>query len=176
LNLEQEVHHTASKLRILGFEPRKDSPLIKPRDFRIPQWQTWPFEGMSIRPASRLPSTLTCKLQAQYITHEPPPAIPRQPIPNQWLDGTYVFRNAPIADPTTQRSPALAGLSSGGKPSKVSTADAVPSRRVQGLAPPLRQRCDGDHKNALFCRVLQKISACMTAKPVACPLSRTDAS
>ncbi len=31
------------------------------------------------------------------------------------------------------------------------------------LAPPLRSRCDGDHKNALFCRVLQKMSAGMTA-------------
>src|SRR5262249_35952426 len=43
------------------------------------------------------------------------------------------------------------------------------------LTPPLRQRCDGDHKNALFCRVLQKVCACMTARPVACLLSRTDA-
>src|SRR5262249_43561924 len=43
------------------------------------------------------------------------------------------------------------------------------------LAPPLRQRCDGDHKNALFCQVLQRVCACMTARPVACLLSRTDA-
>src|SRR6266478_9906932 len=41
------------------------------------------------------------------------------------------------------------------------------------LAPPLRSRCDGDHKNALFCRVLQKISACMTTKPVACSQERS---
>jgi hypothetical protein len=115
LSLEQKVHHTASELCILGFEPRKESPLIKPRDFRIAQWQTWPFEGMSIRTASQLPSTLTCKLQAQYMTHEPPPAIPTPTRrPNQWLDGTYVFRLLPIADLRTQRSPALAGLSSGG--------------------------------------------------------------
>ena len=40
------------------------------------------------------------------------------------------------------------------------------------LAPPLRSRCDGDHKNALFCQVLPKISACMTAKRVACPVRR----
>jgi hypothetical protein len=40
LDLEQEFRHTASKLCILGFEPLKASPLIKPRDFRIPQWQT----------------------------------------------------------------------------------------------------------------------------------------
>jgi len=40
LNLEHEFHHTASKLRILGFEPLKDSPLIKPRDFRIRWWQS----------------------------------------------------------------------------------------------------------------------------------------
>jgi hypothetical protein len=33
LKLEQEFHHTASKLCILGFEPRKESPLIQPRDF-----------------------------------------------------------------------------------------------------------------------------------------------
>jgi hypothetical protein len=38
LNLEEEFHHAASKLCILGFEPPlKESPLIKPRDF---QWQT----------------------------------------------------------------------------------------------------------------------------------------
>jgi len=40
LNLEQEFHHTASKLCILGFEPLKESPVIKSGDFRIPQWQT----------------------------------------------------------------------------------------------------------------------------------------
>jgi hypothetical protein len=40
LNLELEFHHAASKQCILGFEPLKESPLIKPRDFRIPQWQT----------------------------------------------------------------------------------------------------------------------------------------
>jgi len=40
LDLELEFRRMASKLCILGFEPRKDSPLIKPRDFRIPQWQT----------------------------------------------------------------------------------------------------------------------------------------
>src|SRR5262245_40804574 len=28
---------------------------------------------MSTRPACPLPSTLTCKLQAQYIVHDPPP-------------------------------------------------------------------------------------------------------
>ena len=56
----------------------------------------------------------------------------------------------------------------------MSTAHAVPVSVK--LPPPLRRRCDGDHKNALFCLVLQKISACMTAKPVACPLSRAGAS
>jgi hypothetical protein len=81
LNLEHEFHHTASKLRILGFEPLKESPLIQPRDFRIPQWRSWSFEGMSLRTASQSPSTLTGKLQAQYITHEPSPAIPIPPIP-----------------------------------------------------------------------------------------------
>ena len=35
LNLEREFHHTASKLCILGFEPLKKYPPIKPRDF---QW------------------------------------------------------------------------------------------------------------------------------------------
>jgi hypothetical protein len=40
LNLEQESRHAASKLGVLGFEPLKESPLIKPGDFRIPQWQT----------------------------------------------------------------------------------------------------------------------------------------
>src|SRR5262249_43460058 len=78
LNLEHELQHTASELCILGFEPLKESPLIKPCDFRIPHWQTWPF-GMSIRTASQSPSTLACKLQAQYITHEPSPATPTHP-------------------------------------------------------------------------------------------------
>jgi len=40
LNLEHEFHDPALKLGILGFEPLKESPLIKPRDFRFPQWQT----------------------------------------------------------------------------------------------------------------------------------------
>ena len=40
LDLELEFRRMASKLCILGFEPLKESPLIKPRDFRIPQWQT----------------------------------------------------------------------------------------------------------------------------------------
>jgi hypothetical protein len=40
LNLEQEFRHTASKLCILDFEPLEKYPLIKPRDFRIPRWQT----------------------------------------------------------------------------------------------------------------------------------------
>ncbi len=34
------------------------------------------------------------------------------------------------------------------------------------LAPPLRSRCDGDHKNALFCRVLQEMAAFMTVLPL----------
>src|SRR6516164_705325 len=81
LSLEQEFHHAASKLCILGFEPLKDSPPIKPRDFRIPRWQTWSLEGMSIRTATGLPSTLTCKLQAQYIVHEPSPYPHPSPQP-----------------------------------------------------------------------------------------------
>src|SRR5215831_9341092 len=53
LNLERQLNHTASKPCILGFEPLKDSLstptlLIKPRGFRIPPWQTKPFEGRSI--------------------------------------------------------------------------------------------------------------------------------
>jgi hypothetical protein len=41
LNLEHEIHHSASKLRILGFEPLKQSVIartlpIKLRGFRIP--------------------------------------------------------------------------------------------------------------------------------------------
>jgi hypothetical protein len=35
LHLEYEVHHTAPKLCILGFEPLEKYPLTKPRDF---QW------------------------------------------------------------------------------------------------------------------------------------------
>jgi len=110
LNLEQEFHHTASKLCILGFEPLKGSPPIKPRDFRIPQRQSWSFEGMSIRTASRLPSTLACKLQAHYMTHDHPP-IPTHP-PNQWLDGTYGFRNAPNR-PKNAKKPRVGGAEFG---------------------------------------------------------------
>jgi hypothetical protein len=58
----------------------------------------------------------------------------------------------PIADLRTQRSPALAGLNSE-VPPKVSTASAVPVDSGR-LAPALPPRCDGHHKNALFCRVL----------------------
>jgi hypothetical protein len=119
LNLEEEFHHIASKLCILGFEPRKESPLIHPRDFRIPQWQSRSFEGMSLRTASPSPSTFTCKLQAQYMTHEPSPDP-------QWFDGTYVFRNAPDHRPKNAKKPRVGGAEFGRKPSKVSTAHAVP--------------------------------------------------
>src|SRR6266566_3608486 len=128
---------------------------------------------MSIRTAAPLPSALTCKLQAQYIVHETIPHISTHP-PNQWLDGTHVFRNAPDRRRKNAKKPRVGGAEFGRKPSNVSTAYAVPTS--VRLAPPLRSRCDGDHKNVLFCRVLQKICACMTAKPVACPLSRTGAS
>src|SRR5262249_15776582 len=84
-----------------------------------------------------------------------------------------VFRNAPDRRRMNAKKPRVGGAEFGRKPSNVSTACAVPTGLR--LAPPLRSRCDGDHKNALFCRVLQKISACITAKPVTCPLSRTDA-
>src|SRR6516164_5746049 len=103
------------------------------------------------------------------------PPIPTPPIPpTQWFNGTYVFRNAPDRRRVNAKKPRVGGAEFGRKPSKVSTAHAVPSTNVR-LAPPLRQRCDGDHKNALFCQVLQKVCACMTTRPVACLLSRTDA-
>jgi hypothetical protein len=47
----------------------------------------------------------------------------------------------------------------------VSTAHAVPVDKSE-IVSPLRSRCDGDHKNALFGRGLQKMSACMTALPL----------
>ena len=50
-------------------------------------------------------------------------------------------------------------------PSNVSTAHAVPVDKSE-IVSPLRSRCDGDHKNALFGRGLQKMSACMTALPL----------
>src|SRR5262245_30402420 len=75
--------------------------------------------------------------------------------PNQWLDGTYVFRNAPDRRRMNAKKPRVGGAEFGRKPSNVSTAYAVPTG--VRLAPPLRARCDGDHKNALFCQVLQKI-------------------
>src|SRR5262245_43760898 len=86
-----------------------------------------------------------------------PPTIPA----SQWLDGTYVFRNAPDRRRKNAKKPRVGGAEFGRKPSNGSTAYAVPTG--VGLAPPLRSRCDGDHKNALFCQVLQKISACMRA-------------
>src|SRR5262249_18975044 len=86
---------------------------------------------------------------------------PRHPRPthppNQWFDGTYVFRNAPDRRRMNAKKPRVGGAEFGRKPSNVSTAYAVPTS--VRLAPPLRSRCDGDHKNALFCRVLQKVCA-----------------
>jgi hypothetical protein len=66
LNLKREFHQPATKLRIFGFEPFKQSliartPTIKLPCFRIPH---------------RLPSTLTCTLQAQHIAHETTPYFP----------------------------------------------------------------------------------------------------
>src|SRR5262249_54088699 len=76
-------HHTASKLRIFRFEPFKQSliartPTIKLRCFRI---------------LYRLPSTLSCKLQAQYIAHETPPTVP----PSPQLSVEWYHHHAPIA-------------------------------------------------------------------------------
>src|SRR5262249_20336328 len=117
---------------------------------------------MSLRTASQSPSTLTGKLQAQYVTHKPSPLSP--PTPGM----------LPIADLRTQRSPALAGLSSGGimkseyhtavpDECKTKVSTTLQYQTSVRLAPPLRQRCDGHHKNALFCQVLQKSYEPITA-------------
>src|SRR5215475_7864822 len=90
------------------------------------------------------------------MNHPPIPTPPLPPTP--WFNGTHVVQNAPDRRRTNAKKPRFGGAEFGRKPSNVSTACAVPTS--VRLAPPLRQRCDGDHKNALFCRVLQKISAC----------------
>jgi len=56
LNLEHEIHHSVSKLCILGFEPLKWSRIAE-------------FGDMSIRTASWSPSMLTSRLQAQHILY-----------------------------------------------------------------------------------------------------------
>ena len=132
LNLELEFQHTASKLCILGFEPLEESPLIKPRDFRIPRWQSWSFEGMSIRTASRSPSTLACELRAQYMTHDHPPIPTHRPTIG-WVV-PHVFRNAPDRRPNDAKKPRVGGAEFGRKPSKVSTAYAVPVDDVEASA------------------------------------------
>jgi len=55
-NLEHEIRHTLSKLRILGLKPL-EGPLIAA------------FGDMSIRTASRLPSVLTGHLQTQHVLY-----------------------------------------------------------------------------------------------------------
>src|SRR5262252_475742 len=120
---------------------------------------------MSIRTASGLPSTLTCKPQAQYIVHDPSP-YPTHPPTISWMvprsSGMLLDRRRVNA-----KKPRVGGAEFGRNYRKVSTT--LRYQTSVRLAPPLRQRCDGDHKNALFCQVLQKVCACMTARP------RTDA-
>src|SRR5437870_2433091 len=70
----------------------------------------------------------------------------------------------PIADVSKQISPALAGLNSQ-EPAKVSTAYAY-RLTTTSLALLLSSRCDSDHKNALFCRVLQKTRRLMRNIPL----------
>src|SRR5262245_10124091 len=113
---------------------------------------------MSIRTASLLPSTFTCKLQAQYISHEPPPGSPTHP-PNHWLDGTHVSGMLPAGDVNVKK-PRVGGAEFGGT-STVTTAHAAPVDSWR-LARPSRLRCDNHHKKALFFRVLQQMSAFMT--------------
>ena len=56
LNLEHEIHHSVSKLCILGFEPLNWSLIAE-------------FGDMSIRTASWSPSMLASQLQAQHILY-----------------------------------------------------------------------------------------------------------
>src|SRR5215468_8704400 len=125
---------------------------------------------MSIRTASQSPSTLTGKLQAQYVTHKPSPYPHPPPECSRSLT-----QNA--------KKPRVGGAELGRNEYHTAVPDECEARvsttlqyqTSVRLAPPLRQRCDGHHKNALFCQVLQKVCACMTARPVAGLLFRTDA-
>jgi hypothetical protein len=58
-------------------------------------------------------------LQAQYIIHEPPPSSPT--LAQSLVGSPKSSGMPPIADVSTQRSPARAGLNSQ-EPPKVSTA------------------------------------------------------
>src|SRR5262245_20353179 len=72
-------------------------------------------------------SRASCRLSTLLMSHPPP--SPPHPSP-QWLDGTYVFRNAPNRRRNNAKKPRVGGAEFGRKPSKVSTAHAVTGQRA----------------------------------------------
>src|SRR5262245_18675086 len=85
---------------------------------------------------------------------------PRYPntSPTQWVDG---YPCLPECSPHAKK-PRVSGAEFGGT-STLATAHAAPVNNWR-LARPSRLRCDNYHKNALFSRVLQQMSACMTGR------------
>ena len=155
LNLEHEFHHAASKLCILGFQTLKQSlivrtPLINPLRFQNSTLADLNFEDVFIRTVSPWPnsSRASCRLSAFIMNH------PHFPLfPNHGL-GRPSLPEAPIAEVTRKQT--RVGGAEYERNHPTSTAHAVPMCN-HPLAPPVRSRCDGDHKNPLFCRVLQKM-------------------
>src|SRR5262249_49194636 len=90
--------------------------------------------------------------------------------PNHWVDG---YPCLPECSPHAKK-PRASGAEFGGT-STLATAHAAPVNN-SGLARPSRLRCDNYHKNALFFRVLQQMSACMSGRnarsPPACISTR----
>src|SRR5262249_46998351 len=92
------------------------------------------------------------------------------PSPNQRLDGTCLPERP--RSPTYERKEAPRWRGRVREElSKVGTAHAVPVDVVK-LAPPFRWRCDGDHKNALFCQVLHKTSPIKSRRVTRSPRPR----
>src|SRR5262249_61249947 len=92
---------------------------------------SFPFKAHPHPPTPQSTITLPYKLQAHYMPHEPSPAIPTPPIPP--ISGWMVPLSPgmlPIRRPKNAKKPRVGGAEFGRKPSKVSTAHAIPGRRV----------------------------------------------